>query len=105
MSDSGPQQTEPSIPAQESSAPLAPPIACPVSQPSLPQSKLKKALYSIYVFFLGIWKFIVGVALTQNFVGSFLVVGWTYHATQRAVQKHWWKMSRITKEACFCEFT
>ena len=105
MSDSGPQQTEPSIPAQESSAPVAPPIACPVSQPSVPQSKLKKTLYSIYVFFLGIWKFVVGVALTQSFVGSFLVVGWTYRATQRAVQKHWWKMSRITKEACFCEFT
>jgi len=92
-------------PPMETDSPALPqPPVCPIPESGAPQSRLKKFAYSTYVFFLGIWKFILGVAFTQSFILSFLVVGWTYRAAQRAVQTQWWKMSTINKDACFCEF-
>jgi hypothetical protein len=84
---------------------VAPESACPIPESPARKSRIPKSVYSIYVFFLAIWKFSVGVVFTQSVLLSFLVVGWTFRAAQRAVQKQWWKMSRITHEACFCEFT
>src|SRR5205085_11927903 len=92
-------------PPMETDSPALPqPPVCPIPESGAPQSRLKKFAYSTYVFFLGIWKFVVGVAFTQSFILSFLVVGWTYRPAQRAVQTQWWKMSTINKDACFCEF-
>ncbi len=59
--------------------------------------------YQLYRAALAVWKFLFGVLLTQTLLGSILVVGWTWRAAQRAVQKRWWKLSGATG-ACFCDF-
>ena len=77
------------------------PAACPI-----PNAKPAKEplWYRAYVVVLGLWKLVVGVAFTQLFLTSILVVGWTFRAAQRAVQKHWWRVSRADQDACFCNF-
>lgn len=68
-----------------------------------PRRKSFQLGYQLYRTLLFVWKFLAGVLLTQTLAGSILVVGWTYRAAQRAVQKRWWKMSGAT-DACFCDF-
>jgi hypothetical protein len=71
--------------------------------PAQAPSRLARLRYQLYRTVLGIWKFIAGVALTQNVLGSVAVVGWTYRAVQRAAQKQWWKQGPA-EENCFCDF-
>ena len=52
-----------------------------------------------------LWKYLAGIALCQNAVGSVLVVGWTYRLAQRSVRKQWWKASRARDDGTsFDEF-
>jgi hypothetical protein len=39
------------------------------------------------------WKYVVGMAFCQFFLGSILIVGWTYRLMQRVVYKRWWQRS------------
>ena len=51
-------------------------------------STILSVIWKIAIFF---WKYLVGVTLCQAFLGSILVVGWTYRLMQRTVLKKWWK--------------
>src|SRR6266446_1674201 len=51
------------------------------------QSRTPALLYRSLVFPL---KFVWGMLLCQSFLGSILVVGWTYRLAQRAALKFWW---------------
>ena len=50
-------------------------------------------------------KFFVGMAFTQSFLGSLMIVGWTYRLAQRCALKYWWARSaHATNGGCFAEF-
>ncbi|MBC8353315.1 MAG: DUF4013 domain-containing protein [Planctomycetes bacterium] len=60
------------------------------------------AIWKIAIFF---WKYLVAVALCQVFLGSILVVGWTYRLMQRTALKKWWKKSQLRSDGVtFGEF-
>jgi hypothetical protein len=52
-------------------------------------------IWKIAIFF---WKYLVAVALCQTFLGSILVVGWTYRLMQRTALKTWWKKSQLRRD-------
>lgn len=41
------------------------------------------------------WKYVAGMACCQFFLGSILIVGWTYRLMQRVVYKRWWQRSDL----------
>ena len=48
---------------------------------------------------------LVAVVLCQAFLGSILVVGWTYRLMQRTALKTWWKKSQLRRDGgAFGEF-
>ncbi|MBI3849533.1 MAG: DUF4013 domain-containing protein [Verrucomicrobia bacterium] len=50
-------------------------------------------------------KFLWGMALMQSFLGSLMVVGWTYRLAQRCMLKFWWaRSSHMANGGCFAEF-
>ena len=53
---------------------------------------------------IAIWKFLVGVAFTQTFLGSIFIIGWTYRLVQRVILKSWWKQSDLAVNTSFPEF-
>ena len=70
-------------PIQGEYALAAPPvIQSSVTRPSV----LRRALFAPVKFF---W----GMAFTQSFLGSLMVVGWTYRLAQRCMLKYWWARS------------
>lgn len=58
----------------------------PVSRPK----RLVRGLWRAIVF---LWKYVIGVALTQGFLGSIAVLGWTTAVAQRSIYKQWWRRS------------
>src|SRR5437867_2047800 len=50
-------------------------------------SRTRALVYRALVFPL---KFVWGMLFCQSFLGSILVVGWTYRLAQRAALKFWW---------------
>lgn len=74
------------------------------SRPHPPKSPASRITSRIYHALIGLWKFLLGVAFTQTFLGAVIVVGWTCRAAQRAVQKSWWRQSGVPREASFSDF-
>jgi hypothetical protein len=50
------------------------------------RSVLRRALFAPL-------KFLVGMVFTQSFLGSLMIVGWTYRFAQRCILKCWWVRS------------
>jgi hypothetical protein len=79
----------------ESSSPL-------VTAPVVPRSELAPTLRRWFVAAL---KLLVGLTLTQFFLGSFLVVGWTQRVMRRATLEAWWRRSgHVRTGGTFAEF-
>ena len=71
-------------------------------RPLHPGRTMLSVIWKIAVFF---WKYVVAVALCQAFLGSILVVGWTYRLMQRTALKTWWKKSQLRRDGgTFGEF-
>jgi len=83
----------PSIPGECSLA--APPvIKSSVTRPGV----LRRGLF-------GSLKLFWGIAFTQSFLGSLMIVGWTYRLAQRCALKYWWSRSEhAAKGGRFEEF-
>lgn len=53
-----------------------------------------------------VWKYAIGMLLTQNPLTSILVIGWSYRVAERAALKRWWKASPARDPGeTFGEFT
>lgn len=80
------------------------PAPVQVEAPSAKTPALRRAATFTGKSLAAIWKFLVGVAFTQTFVGSLFVVGWTYRLVQRTVLKSWWKQSDLAAHTRFADF-
>lgn len=65
------------------------------AEPSSPSIKVQiiRPLSWAWRLLVFLWKFVAGVFLSQAFLGSIVVAGWTARLSQRAVRKQWWRRS------------
>ena len=93
------------IPAEGDQVVREDPLSSPPHHENAPRqagSTILPVIWKIAIFF---WKYLVGVTLCQTFLGSILVVGWTYRLMQRTVLKTWWKKSQLRRDGVtFGEF-
>ncbi|MGV3772879.1 MAG: hypothetical protein ACO1QB_08255 [Verrucomicrobiales bacterium] len=72
-----------------------------MQQRSAAPSRLGSFLSRLMIF---TWKFLAGAGLTQTLLGSILLSGWTYRASQRRIFKKWWEASSLSKEQDWATF-
>jgi hypothetical protein len=89
--------------AQELSPPPSPPPSPrDDNQPLQSRSGTFAVIWKIAIFF---WKYLVAAVLCQAFLGSVVVIGWTYRLMQRTALKTWWKKSQLRRDGgTFGEF-
>ena len=69
---------------------------------SEPASRLSR----VWTVLVLVWKYVIGMLLTQNPLTSILVIGWSYRVAERAALKRWWKASSSREQGeSFRDFT
>jgi hypothetical protein len=75
----------------------APPLLAEVPVPPHIGKKSRNRMALLLKWPVGFLKFFIGMILCQMFLGSILIVGWTYRMMQRVVYKRWWSQSPLRR--------